>query len=123
MSVDNKYNIANLSENALKDLAKKERAFLIKRNGFFAILFALLALVTLISIPIILFSSDSSIAPAKVYVYLIALSLVLPILSINLIRDMVITNSTFTKSAIELATVNDVVLWDRQVLIEKLADN
>ena len=38
-------------------------------------------------------------------------------------QTMVITNSTFTKSAIELATANDVVLWDRQVLIEKLANS
>jgi HJR/Mrr/RecB family endonuclease len=35
---------------------------------------------------------------------------------------MVITNSTFRKSAVELAAVNNVILWDRQVLIEKLAN-
>ena len=34
---------------------------------------------------------------------------------------MVITNSTFSKSAIELARANGVILWDRQVLIEKLS--
>ena len=38
-------------------------------------------------------------------------------------RCRVITNSTFSKSAIELAKANDVILWDRQVLIEKLANN
>ena len=41
----------------------------------------------------------------------------------NADQSMVITNSTFTKSAIELAKANGVILWDRQVLIEKLADN
>ena len=35
-------------------------------------------------------------------------------------RCMVITNSTFSKSAIELAKANGVILWDRQVLTEKL---
>lgn len=40
----------------------------------------------------------------------------------NANQAMVITNSTFTKSAIELAQVNNVILWDRQVLIEKLAN-
>jgi HJR/Mrr/RecB family endonuclease len=35
-------------------------------------------------------------------------------------RCMVITNSTFSKSAIELAQTNNVILWDRQVLIEKI---
>jgi len=33
---------------------------------------------------------------------------------------MVITNSTFSKSAIELAKANGVILWDRQVFIEKI---
>ena len=35
---------------------------------------------------------------------------------------MVITNSTFTKSAIELAKKNNVQLWDRKTLIEKIDD-
>lgn len=39
----------------------------------------------------------------------------------NANKCMVITNSTFTKSAIELARSNGVILWDRQVLIEKLS--
>ena len=38
----------------------------------------------------------------------------------NANRCMVITNSTFSKSAIELAKANGVILWDRQVLIEKI---
>jgi HJR/Mrr/RecB family endonuclease len=38
----------------------------------------------------------------------------------NANKCMVITNSTFTKAAIELAKSNSVVLWDRQVLTEKL---
>ncbi len=37
-------------------------------------------------------------------------------------RCMVITNSTFSKSATELAKANNVVLWDRQVLIEKISN-
>ena len=39
----------------------------------------------------------------------------------NANKCMVITNSTFTKSAIELAKTNGVILWDRQVLVEKLS--
>lgn len=35
-------------------------------------------------------------------------------------KAMVITNSTFTKSAIELAKKNNVQLWDRKTLIEKI---
>lgn len=35
-------------------------------------------------------------------------------------RCMVITNSTFTTSAIELAKANNVILWDRRILIEKV---
>ena len=35
-------------------------------------------------------------------------------------RCMVITNSAFSKSAIDLAQANGVILWDRQILIEKL---
>lgn len=38
----------------------------------------------------------------------------------NLDKVMVITNSIFTKSALDLAKVNDVVLWDRSVLLDKL---
>jgi restriction system protein len=38
----------------------------------------------------------------------------------NANKCMVITNSTFTKSAQELAKVNNVELWDRQILKEKL---
>lgn len=37
----------------------------------------------------------------------------------NANQCMVITNSTFTKSAVELARVNNVILWDRKTLIEK----
>lgn len=37
-------------------------------------------------------------------------------------KAMVVTNSTFTKSAIELAKSNDVILWDREVLIEKIKE-
>lgn len=35
-------------------------------------------------------------------------------------KALVITNSTFTKSAIELANSNGVILWDRNILKEKL---
>lgn len=35
-------------------------------------------------------------------------------------KCMVITNSSFTKSAQELAKANEVELWDRQVLKEKI---
>ncbi|MBR3884982.1 MAG: restriction endonuclease [Clostridia bacterium] len=35
-------------------------------------------------------------------------------------KAMVITNSTFTRSAIELAQKNNVQLWDRKTLIEKI---
>ena len=38
----------------------------------------------------------------------------------NATKCRVITNSTFTKSAIELARSNGVILWDREVLREKL---
>ncbi len=37
-------------------------------------------------------------------------------------KCMVITNSIFTKSAKNLAKANDVELWDREVLIEKLEE-
>lgn len=40
----------------------------------------------------------------------------------NANQCMVITNSTFTKAAKDLATANGVVLWDRKVLIEKLKE-
>ena len=35
-------------------------------------------------------------------------------------KAMVITNSTFTRSAIELEKKNNVQLWDRKTLIEKI---
>ena len=38
----------------------------------------------------------------------------------NANQCMVITNSTFTKSAVELARANNVILWDRKTLIEKI---
>lgn len=38
----------------------------------------------------------------------------------NLNRCMVVTNSTFTSAAVELAKANNVTLWDRKVLQEKL---
>jgi HJR/Mrr/RecB family endonuclease len=38
----------------------------------------------------------------------------------NANQCMVITNSTFTKIAIELARANNVILWDRKTLIEKI---
>ncbi len=40
----------------------------------------------------------------------------------NANQCMVITNSTFTKAAKELANANGVVLWDRKILIEKLKE-
>lgn len=38
----------------------------------------------------------------------------------NLNRCMVVTNSTFTSAAVKLAKANNVTLWDRKVLQEKL---
>ena len=38
----------------------------------------------------------------------------------NADKVMVVTNNTFTKSARELAKVNNVVLWDRKILKEKI---
>ena len=38
----------------------------------------------------------------------------------NANQCMVITNSAFTKTAIELARANNVILWDRKTLIEKI---
>lgn len=38
----------------------------------------------------------------------------------NATKTMVVTNNCFTKSARELAQVNNVVLWDRTVLKEKI---
>ncbi len=38
----------------------------------------------------------------------------------NLNRCMVVTNSTFTSAAVALAKANNVTLWDRHVLEEKL---
>ena len=40
----------------------------------------------------------------------------------NADKVMVVTNSTFTKSAKELAKVNNVVLWDRKILKEKIEE-
>lgn len=40
----------------------------------------------------------------------------------NADKCIVVTNSTFTKSARELASKNGVVLWDRQILKEKLEE-
>ncbi|MCM3725092.1 restriction endonuclease [Neobacillus cucumis] len=40
----------------------------------------------------------------------------------NLSKAIVITNNFFTKSAIDLAISNDVVLWDRSILKEKILD-
>lgn len=40
----------------------------------------------------------------------------------NCKKIMVITNSTFTNSAIELAQSNDVVLWNREMLKEKIKE-
>ena len=40
----------------------------------------------------------------------------------NANQCMVITNSTFTKAAKDLATANGVMLWDRKILIEKLKE-
>lgn len=38
----------------------------------------------------------------------------------NLKKAIVITNNYFTKSAFELAESNDVILWDRNILKEKI---
>ncbi|MGN1480935.1 restriction endonuclease [Porcipelethomonas sp.] len=38
----------------------------------------------------------------------------------NLDKVIVVTNNTFTKSAVELATKTNVILWDRTILIDKL---
>lgn len=38
----------------------------------------------------------------------------------NCNKVMVVTNSVFSKSAIELATANNVILWDRSILKEKI---
>lgn len=40
----------------------------------------------------------------------------------NANQCMVITNSTFTKAAKDLAMANGVILWDRKILIEKLKE-
>jgi len=40
----------------------------------------------------------------------------------NCDKVIVVTNNSFTNSAIELAKVNDVVLWDRSILKEKIAE-
>ncbi len=41
----------------------------------------------------------------------------------NLTKMMVLTNNTFTASAKELAKVNDVILWDRDILLKKVEEN
>lgn len=38
----------------------------------------------------------------------------------NLDKVIVVANNTFTKSAIDLATKTDVILWDRTILVDKL---
>lgn len=40
----------------------------------------------------------------------------------NLTKLMVITNNTFTSSAKELAKTNDVILWDRTILLKKIEE-
>lgn len=40
----------------------------------------------------------------------------------NLDRAMVITNNYFSNSAVQLAVSNDVVLWDREILKEKIKE-
>lgn len=40
----------------------------------------------------------------------------------NADKVMVVTNSTFTRSAIELAQSNNVVLWGRSILKEKMEE-
>lgn len=40
----------------------------------------------------------------------------------NCNKVIVVTNNYFTKSAIELANINNVVLWDRHILKEKLKE-
>ena len=40
----------------------------------------------------------------------------------NADKIMVVTNSTFTRSARELAESNNVILWDRSILKEKLEE-
>ena len=39
----------------------------------------------------------------------------------NLDKGMVVTNNYFSRSAIELAKDNNVILWDRNTLIEKIS--
>ncbi|NNG67526.1 restriction endonuclease [Caldanaerobacter subterraneus] len=40
----------------------------------------------------------------------------------NLSKVIVITNNYFTKSAIQLAEANEIILWDRTILTEKIRD-
>lgn len=40
----------------------------------------------------------------------------------NCDKVIVVTNNSFTNSAIELAQVNDVILWDRNILKEKISE-
>ncbi|MBB6713112.1 restriction endonuclease [Clostridium gasigenes] len=38
----------------------------------------------------------------------------------NCNKGLVVTNNYFTKSAVELAQINDIVLWDRTMLKQKI---
>ncbi|MER2262217.1 MAG: restriction endonuclease [Psychrobacillus sp.] len=40
----------------------------------------------------------------------------------NCDKGIVVTNNYFTNSAIELAKINNIILWDRDMLKEKFAD-
>jgi HJR/Mrr/RecB family endonuclease len=40
----------------------------------------------------------------------------------NCQRGVVVTNSTFTKAATELARKNTIQLWDRKILEEKISE-
>lgn len=40
----------------------------------------------------------------------------------NLQKGLVVTNNYFTQSAIELANSNDVIIWDREILKDKIRD-
>ena len=40
----------------------------------------------------------------------------------NLDKTIVVTNSSYTASAIKLAEANGIVLWDRNILTEKISE-
>lgn len=40
----------------------------------------------------------------------------------NCYKGIVVTNNYFTKSAIELANANNIVLWDRSILKQKISE-